>query len=491
MRSLTSSASALAADRAAEMGFGYEPWLLMEEAGIRLQDRVDELYPQGPVVYLAGSGNNGGDAYVMARHAFLRGRRDVVVVAVVPPSSSSCVLQAERARRTGVPIAAAAQAEPALAAAAVWVDGLWGTGLSSPLRRERADVLAGFETLRTRLGKPVIAIDVPSGLWEHWAPGEPVLTAERTLAPGWLKDFCCFPAARPSCGILEAVPMAFPQTAQPTALLVDETDLPSLLPRVPVTDHKGRRGHVAVVGGADGMTGALVLAARSAAAAGAGLVTLGCDDELTGLVAPQVPAFQVRSAPAVVGRAARLDALVVGPGWGGDASRPGLFEMLWHTGLPLAVDADALAVWNGLNLPPRDVPVVLTPHPGEFARLTAVGPRAGDPIAAASSLAAERGVTVVLKGAVTWIFASDGRRAVWDGANPALGTGGSGDCLAGVVGALLARGLAGFEAAVAAVALHGAAGRALASERGWFTADGLPEAIARTALACMVAAPGL
>jgi NAD(P)H-hydrate epimerase len=491
MRSLTSSASALAADRAAETGFGYEPWLLMEEAGIRLQQRVDELYPQGPAVYLAGPGNNGGDVYVMARHAFLRGRRDVCVVAFVPPSSASCRMQADRARRTGVPIVEPSQtAQQRLASAAVWIDGLWGTGLASPLRREGGEVLASLETLRAEIDKPVVAIDVPSGLWEHRSPGEPVLQAVRTLAPGWIKDFCYFPSSRPLCGVLEAVPLAFPQPADPSAQLVDDSDLPSLLPRVLAADHKGKRGHVALVGGAEGMTGALVLAARSSAAAGAGLVTLGCDAELISLVAPQVPAFQVRSVPDVAGRAARLDAFVVGPGWGTDASRPGMFESLWQTGLPLAADADALTVWKGLNLPPRDIPVVLTPHPGELARLAEVGTHAGDSVAAAAGLAARHGVTVVLKGAVTWIL-GPGRRAVWDGANPALGTGGSGDCLAGVVGALLARGLTGFDAAVAAVALHGTAGRVLASEQGWFTADGLPEAIARTALACMAAGSGL
>ncbi len=119
--------------------------------------------------------------------------------------------------------------------------------------------------------------------------------------------------------------------------------------------------------------------------------------------------------------------------------------------------------------------MVLTPHPGEFRRLGA-----GDAptVAAARSLARNRGVVVVLKGAVTWVVGPDGRGAVWDGANPALGTGGSGDCLAGVVGALLARGLGAFDAAAAAVALHGSAGRALASQGGWFTADRLPESIA-------------
>jgi NAD(P)H-hydrate repair Nnr-like enzyme with NAD(P)H-hydrate dehydratase domain len=119
---------------------------------------------------------------------------------------------------------------------------------------------------------------------------------------------------------------------------------------------------------------------------------------------------------------------------------------------------------------------VVTPHPGEFRRL---GAGEGNPVEAAAALARERRVTVVLKGSVTWIVDPAGRRAVWDGANPALGTGGSGDCLAGVVGAFLARGLGAFDAARAAVVLHAEAGRALAEAGGWFTADRLPAALAR------------
>jgi NAD(P)H-hydrate epimerase len=493
MRSVTSSAAALAADRAAETEFGYPAWLLMEEAGIRLQESVASRWPTGPLVYLAGSGNNGGDALVMARQAFLRGRRDVTVIQVFSPSSESCRLQNGWAAKTGVPLLnwPSSEAEHALNAAVVWIDGLWGTGLSAPLRPDRSEALVQLETFRSRTNVPVAAIDVPSGLWEGRAPTDPVLKASLTLAPGWVKDFCFYPASRELCGEIEAVTMAFPREALSSAVQFEESDLARLLPRVGAADHKGRRGHVAVFGGASGMTGAAVLAARSSAAAGAGLVSLGCDAEVIPLIAPQVPAFQVRPAAELSTRLARLNALVVGPGWGQGADRPMLLETLWNTGLPMAIDADGLAAWNALKLPVRDVPVVLTPHPGEFARLSATGSRSDDTVRAASTLARERGVTVVLKGAVTWVLASDGRRAVWDGANPALGTGGSGDCLAGVVGALLARGLPGFEAATAAVALHGSAGKMLASEFGWFTADRLPDAVARTAAACMAGPVGL
>jgi len=492
MRSVTSSAAALAADRAAETEFGYPSWLLMEEAGIRLQDRV-ETRTSGPAVYLAGSGNNGGDALVMARHAVLRGLRDAAVVQVFPPSSPSCRLQDERARRVGVPVLPwpSEEARAALSRAELWVDGIWGTGLSSAPRLEAAETLRALEALRARLGKPSFAIDVPSGLWDGWSAGDPALAAERTLAPGWIKEVCLFPAAREFCGTLEAVVMAFPRPAEAMAQLIEPEDLAALLPKVAADDHKGRRGHVGVVGGSEGMTGAAVLAARSAAAAGAGLVSVGCDETLVPLIAGQVPAFQVRSAAGLMERAARLDAFVVGPGWGLSEDRPALLGTVWATGLPLVVDADGLRAFQTLAPAPRAVPVVLTPHPGEFSRLTSQKPTARGPIDAAAALAAQRGVAVVLKGAVTWTFAPDGRRAVWDGANPTLATGGSGDCLAGVTGALLAKGLGAFEAAAAAVALHGAAGRALADEAGWYTADRLPEALAKTAAACMAVPAGI
>ncbi len=347
------------------------------------------------------------------------------------------------------------------------------------MRADRARVLSQLETLRAEVGKPCLAVDVPSGLWAGWTPDDPVLRATWTLSPGWMKDFCFFPSGREVCGHLTAVPLGFPHPAAHSAELVIEDDLADLVPRVPQSAYKGRRGHVALFGGAAGMTGAIVLAARSAAAAGAGLVSLGVDDQVLSLVAPQVNAFQVRSASETLSRVSRYDALVVGPGWG-DGDRAELFAGLWSTELPLVIDADALAVWNSEPRPPRKAPVVITPHPGEFRRLGA-----GEPsVAAARELARSRGVVVVLKGAVTWVVDAD-RGRVWDGPNPALGTGGSGDCLSGVVGALLAMGLSGLDAASAAVALHGLAGRDLAQKHGWFTADRIPEALAQRAAACM------
>lgn len=489
MRRLVSSQAALEADRVAETEFGYPSWMLMEEAGIRLQDQLERLknegvFGEGPVVYLSGSGNNGGDALVMARQAFLRGHRDLAIVRVFPPKSDSCRGQDALVRLLGIPAfeGTSPEAVRVLSEASVWVDGIWGTGLQGPLRSERQTILKDLETLRSRRGKPCIAIDVPSGLWEGYSSTDPVLRARWTLTPGWLKDFCFYPGAREAVGVPVEVPLAFPRPAESGADLVEAKDLVSWLPPVSPTDHKGKRGHVLLVGGAPGMTGALVLAARSAASSGAGLVTLAIDAELTALVAPQVPAFQVRSASTWEALLSRYDCAVVGPGWGRTPDRPGLLKELWETPLPLVIDADGLSAWTAATLPARKAPVVVTPHPGEFARL---GAPPSAPVAAAAWLARERNVTVVLKGAVTWVLAPDGRRAVWDGANPALGTGGSGDCLAGVVGALLARGLDGFEAARAAVALHGEAGRELAARVGWFTADSLPAALAVQAAACM------
>jgi len=486
MRRLVSSLAALEADRTAETVFGYPPWLLMEEAGIRLQDRLEAwratgIVPQGTTAYLAGSGNNGGDALVMARQAFLRGGAGVTVVQVFPPSSESCRRQDALVRALGIPILEGLEAKAALVSSVVWVDGLWGSGLEGPLRPDRRQVLLDLEALRAEHDIPCLAIDVPSGLWAGWGAGDPVLRARWTLSLGWLKDFCFHPEARDFMGTATEVPMAFPRPASSSAELLESLDLVDLLPKVGPGDHKGRRGHVVIVGGAPGMTGAVVLAARSAAASGAGLVSLGIDPGLVELVAPQVPAFQTRSVDTLGSQLARYEAAVVGPGWGRSSDRADLLRKLWATDLPLVVDADGLAAWVAASPGPRRAPVVFTPHPGEFARLGALGA----PVAAAAELARSQNLTVVLKGAVTWILGPDGRRAVWDGRNPALGTGGSGDCLAGVLGALLARGLGGFEAARAAVALHGEAGRRLAEGVGWFTADQLPEALARTAAACM------
>jgi NAD(P)H-hydrate epimerase len=342
-------------------------------------------------------------------------------------------------------------------------------------------LVADLEVLRAATGRSVVAVDVASGLWAGRQASEPALTARWTLTPGPFKDFCFFPANRPFCGDLVEVALAFPRPAESSARLLEETDLPPLVPPVGPHAHKGTRGHVALVGAAPGMTGAMVLSARSAAAAGAGLVTVGLDPGLAGLVAPQVPAFQVRDVAGLASLFSRFDALVIGPGWGKGADRADLLNAFWNTDLPLVLDADGLAAWVALGRPTREAPTVLTPHPGEFLRL---GAGSEATVSAAGALAAEVNAVVVLKGSATWILGPDGRRSVWDGGEPTLGTGGSGDCLSGVVGAFLAAGLGPFEAAEAAVALHGLAGRTLGRREGWFTADRLPEELARTSAAC-------
>lgn len=477
MLPLVSSASAREADQYAEE-LGYPLGSLMEAAALGLQDEIEALEAagawRGAVVYLSGPGNNGGDALAMARLAHLRGRR-VSVVRVHPPRSVLAKAQDALVRRLGVPVYdyPSPQALEALDAG-LWVDGVWGTGLQGSLRPVEAQVIADLESRRA--GRPVVAIDVPSGLGPEWRPGEPVITARWTLSPGWLKAFCFQPEARAVVGQPRVVAVSFPRPAPPSAHLLVESDLEFLVPPVAPSDHKGRRGHVAVVGGAPGMSGAAVLAARSAAAAGSGLVTLGVDSDLVGLVAPQVPAFQVRTAVDLVARVGRFDALVAGPGWG--PGRESTLGTLWDLGLPTVLDADALAAWTALGKPRLGAPLVITPHPGEFRRLS---PSEGLLVPRAQVLADQTGAVVVLKGAVTWILAPGGRRSVWDGANPALGTGGSGDCLAGVVGAFLAAGQDAYDAARAAVALHGVAGATLLRDEGWFTADRLPATLARVA----------
>lgn len=488
MHRLVSSAAAQAADRAAETEFGYPSWMLMEEAGIRLQDQLDQLAPPGPMVYLAGPGNNGGDAWVMARQAFLRGRSAVTVVTFGPPSSENARLQAEWGARVGLPHLSWSddRAKAALESAGVWVDGLWGSGLEGPLRPSATTLVLHLEALRRQNDVAVAAIDVPSGLWSGRSSTEPVLSARWTLSPGPLKDFLLEPTNRGGAGELVEVPVSFPRPAVASATLWNEADLGALVPPISRTDHKGRRGHVAVVGGGPGTPGAVVLAARSAAAAGAGLVTLGVDAGLVSPIAAQVPAFMVREAADLTTRLDRFDAVAVGPGWGRDPGRLALLSDLWSSALPLVVDAEALDAWVALGKPPRSAPTLFTPHPGEFRRAGFGEATVENAVAWARHL----GGVVVLKGAVTWIVSGD-HRAVWDGHEPALGTGGSGDCLAGVVGAFLAVGQDPFQAASAAVVLHGVAGRALARQVGWFTADRLPEALATTSLACRTGAARL
>jgi len=481
MRLLVSSSEAREADRQAELLWDYPSERLMEEAGIRLQLRIESLVGRGFKVYLIGTGNNGGDGLVMARHAYLQGDRNLAVVLVEAPRSPLALTQLKLVERLGFPLLewSDPKTKILLERADVWIDAVWGTGLKRALEGPSAGRLKELESLRRSSNATVVAVDVPSGLWSGYQPEQPVLVASRTLAVQWLKDFCLNPESRDLCGELESLSVSFPEPAQSRSALLEPGDERTLIPPFARRAHKGTRGHVLILGGCEGMSGAVNLAAQSAAAMGAGLVTLGVDESLVSSLAAQLPAFQVRTSFQAWERRDAYDAVVVGPGWGRTPDRASLLLPWWESHLPLVIDADALQAWRGGQ--PRSAPTVFTPHPGEFRSLLQKDSFA---LSDAEAWARTQSAVLVLKNAVTWIFSPHGDRRAWDGSNPALGTGGSGDCLAGMIGALLASGSEPWTAACAGVAVHGLSGKDAADSKGWFTAEKLIEAVALRAYAC-------
>lgn len=491
-----------AIDRAAGERFGISVPILMENAGIKaLRAMQQEIWqravPAEPLIILAGRGNNGGDALVIARQLHAAGARNLTVLLShgEPVAGSQCAAHLSICRAIG--IAVLSDTTVGTAEYGWVIDGMAGTGLRGALRGPAAALAKRINGSAAQ----VIALDVPSGISDQFSAGMPTLRAAWTLAIELPKRALYLPAARPACGSIIVVPIGFPPaligTADADARLLGPAALASLLPPVRADAHKGVRGNVAVLAGSAGTAGAARLAATAAARSRAGVVTLHADDETypiqaAALTSVMVAPWSEDSDPAAL--AERFDSLVVGPGWGTGQTRAAWLERLLQVPACGVLDADAITLLGAAlgRSRPFTGRWVLTPHPGELARLLATTSSEvlADPSGAATEVAGRLGVVVVLKGHVTYIAApqgaaSDGellvpRQSVIDGMQPWLATGGSGDVLAGVIGGLLAGGELGpYRAACAGVLIHAAAARYSYRERGWFLAEDLLPSVSR------------
>jgi NAD(P)H-hydrate epimerase len=365
------------------------------------------------------------------------------------------------------------------------IDALFGVGLARPIEGHLADVVA----MMGKAGR-ILAVDIPSGIDADTGRDlGAAVTAERTVTMAALKIALVSSPGFARAGEVEVAEIGIPRAliakSGVRASLVEPGDVARWLPRPHSLDHKGRRGHVLVVGGSPGMRGAGRLAAVAALRAGAGLCTLAGDGELDApdsvMTRSLVPGGEL--AAVLAGKAA----VVIGPGIGASPASGARVREVLASGLPSVLDADAL---NMLATDPASIagaagPIVLTPHPGEASRLLSIttGEVEADRLAAARALAAKTRAVVVLKGARTIVCdGADGNLhcSINPTGGPALATGGSGDVLAGTIGALLAQGLSALHAARVGVFIHGAAGDQLAKlhgDRGVVSSD-LPEAIA-------------
>ncbi|MCA1580370.1 MAG: NAD(P)H-hydrate dehydratase [Acidobacteria bacterium] len=502
-----------AADAAAIHG-GTPSCELMENAAAALVDEIRVSFPDWTrIVVACGPGNNGGDGLAAARLLAAEGA-SVALFSLNPPSGyrGDAAANRERAEDAGLEVVSLASRggwtrfRDSLGASDGVVDALFGTGLSRALRGRAARAVAQI----AGSGLPVVSADVPSGLSADSGrpPGDSIVAA-RTVAFAAPKLCHVLPPARGRCGRVAirdiGIPRAVLDRQRSRVRLVERGDVARLLPARPLDSNKADFGRLAIIAGSRGKAGAAILAARGALRAGAGLVTIFCPESIESIAVSGIPEAMTRGLPERAGvlapEAAPLlaealggfDAAVAGPGLsGGEGVRASLNAVL-RLRMRLVCDADALNALSG-NLAVfsrRRAPTVLTPHPGEAGRLLSLTPRQiqDDRLSAAARLAKETRSIAVLKGEGTLTATPSGRVTVNSTGTPLLSAPGSGDVLAGMIGAYLAAGLPPEDAAVAAVYLHGAAGQRLALVLGdaGMLAGELADAIPGTRLALSAA----
>lgn len=473
---------------------------LMERAGKGVVAAIFETWPElasapGRAVVLCGPGNNGGDGFVIAR--LLAGRGWTVEVALLgqaerlpPDAAANC----DRWSRIGpvVPLDSGVLGGPP---PALVVDALFGTGLTRPVGGVAAEVLGRVAGMRSRDGVRVVAVDIPSGICADsgrvlgsFAP------ADLTVSFHAEKLGHCLGAAAQHSRKVVVADIGLPHEAGPEVVHRVAPPARSCLAKGEEA-HKYDHGHVLVLSGGAGRSGAARLAARGALRVGAGLVTLGTPPAALAEVAAQVTAIMLRPVAGAGALSAlledrRFNAIALGPGLGLEGGHAALVAAALAAGRSTVLDADAL------TLVARDAALfaalhggcVLTPHGGEFRRLfpdiaerlaaPALSGPAYSTVNAVRAAAARAGCTVLLKGAVTVIAGPEGQCTVLDSirarAAPWLATAGAGDVLAGMIAGLLARGLAPMPAAEAAAWLHATAARRFGPG---LIAEDLPEAL--------------
>jgi NAD(P)H-hydrate epimerase len=501
------------ADRRTIEEIGLPGPVLMENAGAAVAAAIRERFPGARrIVILCGRGNNGGDGFVVARRLreegavalLLAERKDVRGDALT--HLQACERSGGRVREVADASAWSAARESVLAAD-VLVDALLGTGLKSAPSGLAAEGITELAR-RAKAGVPVVAVDIPSGVYADGGtvegPAVPATVTVTFAAPKWGH------VLSPDCersGELVIADIGIPPEAliasEPTLFLLEDADAAAAFPPRPASAHKGDFGHVLVVAGSVGKTGAAVLAATGALRAGAGLVTVATPSSGLASVAGGRAEIMTEPLPEtskggasregldrILGLAGERDSVVLGPGLGQDPSTRALVrELVRRCPGPLVVDADGL---NALapelegdtedTALDRNAPTVLTPHPGEMARLVrrSVPDIQGRRVPETLELARRSGAVVLLKGQRTVVGDPGGRAAVSPTGNPGMASGGTGDVLAGVVGALLARHEA-WRAATAGAYVHGRAGDLAAGESGQhgLAAGDLAEALPR------------
>lgn len=448
------------------------PNVLMERAGQAGWRALLDAWPAARCIVVAcGSGGNGGDGYVLARHALEAGR-DVQVIALDARPSSHEEARTARGRYESAG-GTVRVFEGAVPEADVVVDAILGIGLSGAPSPAAAALIAAIAAS----GRPVLALDVPSGVAEQGGDGAVLpasLTVEFLLPKLMLRTGPALDACGRRVPARLDVPPALAADLRPAAIAIGAASLARYLPARRRDSHKGVHGRVLCIGGDTGSGGAILLTAEAALRSGAGLVRVHTRPAHRAPLLARLPeAMTSRGEPDL----AWPDVVAIGPGLGQRAWARTLLDAALQRARSLVLDADAL---NLVAAEARPLPsdCVLTPHPGEAARLlgTHIAEVQRDRPAALCALVARYGCVVVLKGAGTLVGAPSRTAVLVDAGGPALATGGTGDVLAGVIAALRAQGLEAFDAACAGALLHAAAGdtAALDGARGLRATDLMP-----------------
>ncbi|MBU4385443.1 MAG: NAD(P)H-hydrate dehydratase [Actinobacteria bacterium] len=472
-------------DRAMIEDEGIPGLTLMENAGEAVARVAMDILSReggGTVAIWCGKGNNGGDGLVVAR--LLSGAGvDVTVFLLADPEELSPDARTNLERLSGLTVEVVRVSEdgglerfegmaprPTLV-----LDAIFGTGFSG---RARGIFEAAIGSINSA-GCPVLAVDIPSGVsGETGEVAGAAVRADRTVTLAAVKvGLVQYPGAG-LAGSMEVAGIGIPRrlidsVPKSRIYLTNGEDALALLPRRAPDAHKWQSGSVLVIGGSPGMSGAVAMCARACLRAGAGIVTAGVPEGLGGILEvkltevmtrplPQTPrgALSLESANEITELSRRFDVLALGPGMSGDPQAAQLVRELVKTvEKPVILDADGLNAMAGHSrvMEEREPPLVLTPHPGEMARLVG-GSSAevqADRVAIATDAAARWGAVVVLKGAGTVIAEPGGIVNINATGNPGMATAGMGDVLTGCIAALMAQGLGAFEAAVAGAYCHG------------------------------------
>ncbi len=475
-------------------GIGIPGIVLMETAGSAIVRAIEQHYPTCQRIGIfAGKGNNGGDGIVIARQLAHIGR-DVRLFLVSAPESftGEAQINLEIATKLGLQIEkiltgarfdGTGTVPTTLASCELLVDAIFGTGLRGAVR----DPIATIITAINRLPTPILSVDLPSGLDAD--TGHPLgvcVQADRTVTIGLPKRGLLMHPGAEFAGKLEVVDIGFPeQVVNAQDIKVNWTSAAQAsqwMPPRPPFSHKGSYGRVLVVAGSTGMTGAAALASEAALRAGAGLVTLAIPKRLNPILEGLLPEVMTLPLPETdVGSLAASatspilefakktkSILAIGPGLSQHPETVSLVHQLIRENREQRVDLRMVIDADGLNALAQDretlsrlnSEAVLTPHPGEMARLTntAVPTLEADRIGTAQQFASEHGVTLVFKGAPTVTSDPNGNLWINSTGNPGMATGGMGDVLTGVIAGLMAQGIPSESAAALGVYLHGLSG---------------------------------